>query len=150
MGAGNGLKGNKSLWFHFAPGNHALLQVLRAPTGMHILLHFHHPPAFKDAKIPVTPPDLCHPLKNSVGKKEQEQREAHNKALHMPNVDQCPVIVIKQILCLLTANLQRLGFSTLLVNMRCDLFWLLREGVVEIAASRGLLYRQSQNFYYET
>lgn len=59
-----------------------------------------------------------------MGKKEQEQREAHNKALHMPDVDQCPVIVIKQILCLLTANLQRLGFSTLLVNMRCDLFWL--------------------------
>lgn len=36
------------------------------------------------------------------------------------------LLLSEQILCLLRANLQRLGVSTLLVNRRCDLVWMLR------------------------
>lgn len=46
------------------------------------------------AKSPVIPPDFCHPLKIGVWKREQEQREGHTKALHVPDVDQCPAVVI--------------------------------------------------------
>lgn len=69
------------------------MQDLRAPIGVH---HFHQLPAFNQAaKSPVIPPDFCHPLKISVWEKEQEQREAHTKALQVPDVDQCPAVVIR-------------------------------------------------------
>lgn len=103
VGAGNGLKGNKFVWFRFAPGKPCIA------AGFKSSYRYARPSAFpsapsiwiKVAKIPLMPPDRCHPLKNSVGQKGREQREAHNKALHMPNVDLCQVAVIKQILRLL-------------------------------------------------
>lgn len=118
------------------------MQDFRAALSVH---HFHQLPAFKlSCQISCNSPNFCHPLKSVCGGRNR------SKGRHTPKPCMCQMwisaqlLLSEQILCLLTANLQGLGFSTPVVSRRCDLDWLLRGKKLQHPD------REIQDFCYQT